>query len=242
MDWSTHYPTFFDAPTRPVDEASNLEGEEIDEEEMLLEAADLGQELIEIGSGVGKGKKVEFADIGCGFGGLLISLAPLFPETLMLGKCFIFSARVFVISHPVCAGMEIRTQVTQYVSDKIRALRLNPGSIDPDNPSEHLSFVPKALPATSAEVTPQEIESGEFDDEQGPAKRLRLDASASTVPIETQGKREVISNVDLLPPDGFAYGNVSVLRSNAMKYLPNFFEKGQVRLSFPFDFRHSLDH
>lgn len=30
-------------------------------------------------------KKVEFADIGCGYGGLLIALAPLFPETLMIG-------------------------------------------------------------------------------------------------------------------------------------------------------------
>jgi len=37
------------------------------------------------------GKTPEFADIGCGFGGLLIALAPLFPDTLMLGK-FAFSA------------------------------------------------------------------------------------------------------------------------------------------------------
>lgn len=33
-----------------------------------------------------KDKKVEFADIGCGFGGLLIALAPVFPDTLILGK------------------------------------------------------------------------------------------------------------------------------------------------------------
>jgi tRNA (guanine-N7-)-methyltransferase len=64
MDWSTHYPTLFDAPA--------TEGE---------------------GSGVGKGKRVEFADVGCGFGGLLISLAPLFPETLMLGKPYIARKR-----------------------------------------------------------------------------------------------------------------------------------------------------
>lgn len=31
-------------------------------------------------------KKVEFADIGCGYGGLLIALAPLYPDTLMLGR------------------------------------------------------------------------------------------------------------------------------------------------------------
>ena len=33
----------------------------------------------------GPGKTPEFADVGCGFGGLLIALAPLFPDTLMLG-------------------------------------------------------------------------------------------------------------------------------------------------------------
>ncbi|KAK1353553.1 tRNA (guanine-N(7)-)-methyltransferase [Heracleum sosnowskyi] len=49
-------------------------------------------------------KKVEFADIGCGFGGLLISLATLFPETLMI-------------------GMELRDKVTEYVKERIVALR-----------------------------------------------------------------------------------------------------------------------
>ena len=32
------------------------------------------------------GKTPEFADVGCGFGGLLIALAPLYPDTLMLGQ------------------------------------------------------------------------------------------------------------------------------------------------------------
>jgi hypothetical protein len=49
--------------------------------------------------------KVEVADIGCGFGGLLVALAPKLPNTLML-------------------GLEIRTQVTEYVSERISALRL----------------------------------------------------------------------------------------------------------------------
>lgn len=31
-------------------------------------------------------KDVEVADIGCGFGGLLVGLAPLMPDTLMVGK------------------------------------------------------------------------------------------------------------------------------------------------------------
>jgi hypothetical protein len=38
---------------------------------------------------VGTGKAPEFADIGCGFGGLLIALAPLFPDTLILGQCWL---------------------------------------------------------------------------------------------------------------------------------------------------------
>ncbi|KAI4912426.1 tRNA (guanine-N(7)-)-methyltransferase (tRNA(m7G46)-methyltransferase) [Alternaria incomplexa] len=54
-------------------------------------------------------KNVEIADIGCGFGGLLFALAPKFPDTLIL-------------------GMEIRTSVTEYVQEKVRALRVQNAS------------------------------------------------------------------------------------------------------------------
>uniref|UniRef100_K7GC86 tRNA (guanine-N(7)-)-methyltransferase n=1 Tax=Pelodiscus sinensis TaxID=13735 RepID=K7GC86_PELSI len=47
---------------------------------------------------------VEFADIGCGYGGLLVELSSLFPNTLML-------------------GLEIRVKVSDYVRDRIQALR-----------------------------------------------------------------------------------------------------------------------
>ncbi|KAK8335798.1 hypothetical protein V6Z12_A09G078500 [Gossypium hirsutum] len=83
-------------------------------------------------------KKIEFADIGCGFGGLLISLSTLFPETLMI-------------------GMELRDKVTKYVKERILGLRLaNPGQ----------------------------------------------------------------------------FQNVSVVRTNSMKYFPNYFEKGQLSKMF----------
>lgn len=83
-------------------------------------------------------KKVEFADIGCGFGGLLIALATLFPETLMI-------------------GMELRDKVTEYVKERVLALRkTHPGQ----------------------------------------------------------------------------YQNVSVVRTNSMKYIPNYFEKGQLTKMF----------
>ncbi|KAL6992095.1 tRNA (guanine(46)-N(7))-methyltransferase [Sarracenia purpurea var. burkii] len=87
---------------------------------------------------VGISKKIQFADIGCGFGGLLISLSIIFPETLMI-------------------GMELRDKVTEYVKERILALRVaNPGQ----------------------------------------------------------------------------YQNVSVARTNSMKYIPNYFEKGQLSKMF----------
>lgn len=82
--------------------------------------------------------RVEFADIGCGYGGLLVELSSLFPEQLML-------------------GMEIRVKVSDYVRDRIKALR-----------------------------------------ESEPGK----------------------------------YQNIACIRGNAMKYLPNFFTKGQLSKMF----------
>lgn len=79
---------------------------------------------------------VEFVDIGCGYGGLLITLSKMFPSTLIL-------------------GMEIRVKVSDYVMDRIAALRSQ-------NPGDFL--------------------------------------------------------------------NIACLRSNAMKYLPNYFRKGQVSI------------
>jgi len=48
-------------------------------------------------------KDVEIADIGCGFGGLLVALSPMTTSNIL--------------------GMEIRVSVSRYVDEKIRALR-----------------------------------------------------------------------------------------------------------------------
>jgi len=54
-------------------------------------------------------RRVTFADIGCGYGGLLVNLSSLFPHNLAM-------------------GMEIRVKVSDYVVDRIKALReANPG-------------------------------------------------------------------------------------------------------------------
>ncbi|PCH42622.1 hypothetical protein WOLCODRAFT_163927 [Wolfiporia cocos MD-104 SS10] len=143
----------------------------------------------------GTGRTPEFADIGCGFGGLLIALAPLFPDTLMLGEsassnaaanrrtalsivtswpravaeppkgvppaasCFNESRNAHPDTPP---GMEIRVQVSQYVQDRIAALRATtpaPPDASPDTPAPYqnvaivranaMKFLPNYFPKAS---------------------------------------------------------------------------------------------
>ncbi|KAK5318301.1 tRNA (guanine-N(7)-)-methyltransferase (tRNA(m7G46)-methyltransferase) [Exophiala xenobiotica] len=96
------------------------------------------------GTGATMTKEVEIADIGCGFGGLLVALSPVFPETLIL-------------------GMELRTQVIDYVINRVAALRAQ-------NQTSDTKYSP--------------------------------------------------------------YQNVSGLRSNTMKFLPNYFRRSQLSKIF----------
>ena len=127
MDWSELYPAYVTAP----------EGTD----------AETSTEPPEGTGGVTKrspqrlSKDVEVVDIGCGFGGLLVALAPTMPDTLIL-------------------GMEIRSQVTEFVQDRIRALRAQ----------------------------------------------------------DAAGEKR--------------YQNIACLRANTMKFLPNFFRKGQLSKAF----------
>ncbi|KAL2203040.1 hypothetical protein CC79DRAFT_1373184 [Sarocladium strictum] len=83
MDWSTHYPDY------------------LDPEETTQDGARPRQLR----------KDVDIVDIGCGFGGLTVALAPKLPDSLIL-------------------GLEIRAQVAAFVTDRIRALRAqNPGGL-----------------------------------------------------------------------------------------------------------------
>jgi tRNA G46 methylase TrmB len=69
MDWSTYYPAFV-AP-QPSDQ-QNTDTATIPEEGIPSIP-----KLV---------KDVEVADIGCGFGGLLVALAPKLPDKLLLGE------------------------------------------------------------------------------------------------------------------------------------------------------------
>eukprot|EP00933_Yihiella_yeosuensis_P013473 TRINITY_DN12471_c3_g3_i1.p1 TRINITY_DN12471_c3_g3~~TRINITY_DN12471_c3_g3_i1.p1 ORF type:complete len:310 (-),score=39.08 TRINITY_DN12471_c3_g3_i1:91-1020(-) len=143
VDWTAHFPSFFPAGATAKSSAG---ASDPDPEEVLrLNTADCPTSYpaepvsAERNGRVGE-HKVRFLDVGCGFGGLLMALGPKFPDKLML-------------------GMEIREQVTNYVGQRIRAMRRGAEG----EPSHH---------------------------------------------------------------------NVSVIRTNAMKFLPNYFRKGQIEKMF----------
>ncbi|BAE54893.1 methyltransferase-like protein 1 [Aspergillus flavus] len=152
MDWSSHYPAF----VNPDPEQKNLAG---------------ARKLL---------KDVEVVDIGCGFGGLLVGLAPLLPETLML-------------------GMEIRTQVIEYVENRIQALRTQQNQLKNSSTTASESPAP-AIPAEPA------------TDGASPDAASTPETSNSPVPG--------------------GYQNISALRSNTMKFFPNFFGKQQLSKIF----------
>ncbi|XP_053949865.1 tRNA (guanine-N(7)-)-methyltransferase [Anastrepha ludens] len=87
---------------------------------------------------VANNQYVEFADIGCGYGGFLVTLGEMYPDRLAI-------------------GLEIRVKVSDYVMDRIKALRT--------------------------------LHAGK-------------------------------------------YNNIACLRTNAMKYLPNYFRKAQLDKMF----------
>ncbi|KAF5864150.1 tRNA (guanine-N(7)-)-methyltransferase (tRNA(m7G46)-methyltransferase) [Aspergillus alliaceus] len=149
MDWSSHYPAY----VNPDPKQMNLAG---------------SRKLL---------KDVEVVDIGCGFGGLLVGLAPLLPETLML-------------------GMEIRTQVMEYVRNRVQALRIQQKKLQ--------------TPESAAPSTPTE-----------PTADAEAEAASGSAPTPD--------------PSGLVaggYQNISALRSNTMKFFPNFFRRHQLSKIF----------
>ncbi|PVU90544.1 hypothetical protein BB561_004833 [Smittium simulii] len=133
----------------------------------------------------GQVKKVEFADIGCGYGGLLVALAPLFPDTLML-------------------GMEIRTKLVNYLQKRIEVLRTIQDNLE--NVSESSAGLETSDKADKEQEDTENNNDAEF---------LEIQKSGETTKL-VAGK----------------YNNIGVIRMNAMKYLPNFFEKGQLSKIF----------
>lgn len=114
MDWASYYPAY------AVKDDVEMSSEEESHDPMKQSSTKAIS------------KPVEIADIGCGYGGLIFALSPKFPDTLMLGMFFYFSEltqsrRLHYHSHVVhtnrSTGMEIRTSVTEYVQEKVKAMR-----------------------------------------------------------------------------------------------------------------------
>ena len=78
MDWSDHYPDF-------------VEKSEAEEEGGKKSVPKMT-------------KEVEVADIGCGFGGLLVALSPVLPDTLLLGTSKDNPPRFLSLSSPLLSS------------------------------------------------------------------------------------------------------------------------------------------
>ncbi|KAJ5935404.1 tRNA (guanine-N(7)-)-methyltransferase [Penicillium verhagenii] len=159
MDWSSHYPAFIDQDPSHT----NLDG---------------NRKLL---------KDVEVVDIGCGFGGLLVGLAPLLPETLIL-------------------GMEIRTSVSDYVRSRVGALRLRQQQLK-----------------SRMEIEPSTTQEKQSEEEQTTETLPDADADADAPEDE-------VGTTNALVPGN--YENISGLRANTMKFLPNFFNRAQLSKIF----------
>lgn len=84
MDWSSYYPAF----VKKADANAAAENGPTDEVTMTNTESEEGEDKTDLrpsNTVTPLTQDVEIADIGCGFGGLLVALAPRFPQTLILG-------------------------------------------------------------------------------------------------------------------------------------------------------------
>ncbi|KAJ2494860.1 tRNA (guanine-N(7)-)-methyltransferase (tRNA(m7G46)-methyltransferase) [Coemansia sp. RSA 2052] len=185
-DWSKLYPTYFrpHAETQRAaacDAKRPLSPPAAGSDESL---AKRGPAAATANDGGKVSAQVEFADIGCGYGGLLVALAPLYPNTLMV-------------------GMEIRTKLVDYLQQRIEALR----------GFQHGLLLKK-------DVEWVDVRS-----------KLSLEIAALDQP-KADGEEELHDNGEtnrLVPGH---YENIAAMRINCQKYLPNFFNKGQLSKMF----------
>lgn len=103
VNWAEHYPTKFPGSNLP---SSHLVVNTTDH------PVEYPEEPVDNQLNGAEGISPSILDIGCGFGGLLLHLSALFPDHLSL-------------------GLEIRSQVSNYVGERIRAARMSsPSSLE----------------------------------------------------------------------------------------------------------------
>lgn len=91
MDWTPYFPGFIQPSSSEENDAEPQKPEENQQG-----VAPTTSNLTSSGEVRRLTKDVEVADIGCGFGGLLVALAPKLPDTLMLGTISFFERRIMV--------------------------------------------------------------------------------------------------------------------------------------------------
>jgi tRNA G46 methylase TrmB len=92
MDWATYYPAYAEPKITDSSESTTIQTEDSSSEAIKPQNGSDGNGANYSDTVPTKAKDmrklrqdVEVADIGCGFGGLLVALAPKLPNTLMLG-------------------------------------------------------------------------------------------------------------------------------------------------------------
>lgn len=112
--------------------------------------------------------------------------------------------------------------MTQYVADKVSALRLDPNALDPDSSDESEDDEDSSnAPAAKRRRTAKGKGKANQSSKAGAESKEEAKEVEQQVAVRTKAPRERID-------DKLAYSNVAVLRSNAMKHMPNFFHKHQV--------------
>jgi tRNA G46 methylase TrmB len=93
MDWATYYPAYAkpkvnnsNAPMTSQMEENGIEAVQAQYGSSINGGSDLVTKLTQTKDMPQLTQDVEVADIGCGFGGLLVALAPKLPNTLLLGE------------------------------------------------------------------------------------------------------------------------------------------------------------
>lgn len=159
-----------------------------------------------------KGNVVHFLDIGCGYGGLLVALSPLFPEKNIL-------------------GIEIRVKVCDYVQDRIRALRAAAAAASPSShcSSGILSSAAATDAADASIQSPDRSKAAKTENEEETLKDGHEDNGNSDDRDPADAPAAHISSSS---GSGCSFQNIACIRSNAMKYLPNFFPKASMEKMF----------
>lgn len=200
MDWSVHFPAYIDhaAPTPLATPAQHSTAEDT-----LSPGAGAGLSSPNHHHPKPLTKPITVADVGCGFGGLLVALSPLLPDDLII-------------------GLEIRAQVTQYVHDRIMALK-----------AQHSQRTPQAPKETQA-TTQSPPDDLNLNQEHDTAHSLLVSIPTAPPPLPSSPSAtpsQVPTSTSTSPPTNnntSSFQNISVLRTNSMKFLPNLLPRASL--------------